>query len=93
MTTLDARPIADTNHNNHEVLLEAEGLKKYFPVTKGLLISKTTGYIKAVDGVSFQIRAGENPRDRGRVWMREEHHGQDAAAARRTHGRNHPLSG
>ncbi|CAI8054730.1 Glutathione import ATP-binding protein GsiA [Geodia barretti] len=42
-----------------EVLLEAEGLKKYFPVTKGLLISKITGWIKAVDGVSFQIRAGE----------------------------------
>ena len=56
MTTLDARPMADTTT---EVLLEAEGLKKYFPVTKGLLISKTTGYIKAVDGISFQIRAGE----------------------------------
>ena len=56
MTTLDARPMTDTTT---EVLLEAEGLKKYFPVTKGLLISKTTGYIKAVDGVSFQIRAGE----------------------------------
>ena len=56
MTTLDARPMADTAT---EVLLEAEGLKKYFPVTKGLLVSKTTGYIKAVDGESFQIRAGE----------------------------------
>ena len=56
MTTFDARPMADTKT---EVLLEAEGLKKYFPVTKGLLISKITGWIKAVDGVSFQIRAGE----------------------------------
>ena len=35
------------------------GLKKYFPVTKGLLISKTTGYIEAVDGVSFDLRPGE----------------------------------
>ena len=28
-------------------------------MTKGLLVSKVTGWIKAVDGVSFQIRAGE----------------------------------
>ena len=42
-----------------EVILEAQDLKKYFPVTKGLLVSKVTGWIKAVDGISFQIRAGE----------------------------------
>lgn len=41
------------------VLLEAQDLKKHFPVTKGLLISKVTGYIRAVDGVSFRVRAGE----------------------------------
>ena len=40
-------------------LLEAVGLKKHFPVTKGLLISKITGHIKAVDGVSFQLWPGE----------------------------------
>ncbi len=40
-------------------LLEAVDLKKYFPVTKGLLISKTVGHIKAVDGVSFQLQPGE----------------------------------
>ena len=34
-------------------------MKKHFAVTKGLLISRVTGWIKAVDGVSFQIRAGE----------------------------------
>ncbi len=41
------------------VLLEARNLKKHFPVTKGLLISKITGWLKAVDGISFQLRAGE----------------------------------
>jgi ABC-type oligopeptide transport system ATPase subunit len=41
------------------VLLQAQDLKKYFPVTIGLLVSKLTGWIKAVDGVWFQIRAGE----------------------------------
>ncbi|MCH8799449.1 MAG: dipeptide ABC transporter ATP-binding protein [Chloroflexi bacterium] len=42
-----------------QVLLEAKNLKKYFPVTKGLLISRITGYIKAVDDISFELRAGE----------------------------------
>ena len=56
MTTLEANPMTQTTN---EVLLEAAGLKKHFPVTKGLLVSKVTGWIKAVDGVSFQIRAGE----------------------------------
>ena len=47
------------NGSDASVLLEARDLKKHFPVTKGLLISKITGWIKAVDGLSFQIRAGE----------------------------------
>lgn len=42
-----------------EVLLEARNLKKYFPVTKGLLLSKVTGYVQAVDGVSFKVHTGE----------------------------------
>ena len=42
-----------------EVLLEARGIKKYFPVTRGIVLSRVTGYVKAVDGISFQLRAGE----------------------------------
>lgn len=41
-----------------EKLLEVNGLKKYFPVTKGFL-KKTVGYVKAVDGVNFHINKGE----------------------------------
>ncbi|MDQ0257804.1 peptide/nickel transport system ATP-binding protein/oligopeptide transport system ATP-binding protein [Evansella vedderi] len=41
-----------------DVLLEVEGLKKYFPVKAGLL-QKTVGHIKAVDDVSFAIKKGE----------------------------------
>ena len=40
-------------------ILETKGIKKYFPVTKGLLFAKTTGWIKAVDGVDFSVGAGE----------------------------------
>jgi peptide/nickel transport system ATP-binding protein len=39
-------------------LLQVEGLKKYFPVRKGLL-RRTVGQIYAVDDVSFAIRPGE----------------------------------
>src|SRR5262245_46549383 len=39
-------------------LLQVEGLKKYFPVRKGLL-RRTVGYVYAVDDVSFAIRPGE----------------------------------
>ena len=52
---------AATSNNGQEgqVILEARDLKKHFPVTRGIILARVTGYIKAVDGVSFQIRAGE----------------------------------
>ncbi|TAJ40093.1 MAG: ATP-binding cassette domain-containing protein [Reyranella sp.] len=40
-------------------LLRVEGLRKHFALTKGILFAKTLGHIKAVDDVSFDIRAGE----------------------------------
>lgn len=40
------------------MLLKVDGLKKYFPIKKGLL-SRIAGYVKAVDGVSFSIKRGE----------------------------------
>src|SRR5690348_5841588 len=39
-------------------LLEVEGLKKHFPIHKGIF-SKVSGYVHAVDGVSFKIERGE----------------------------------
>ncbi|MFW6597193.1 ABC transporter ATP-binding protein [Propionibacteriaceae bacterium Y2011] len=41
-----------------EVILSAEGLKKYYPIRSGVL-RRTVGHVKAVDGVSFDLRAGE----------------------------------
>jgi len=41
-----------------ESIIRVEGIKKYFPVKSGV-IRKTTGYIKAVDGLSFEIIKGE----------------------------------
>jgi oligopeptide transport system ATP-binding protein len=41
-----------------EQLLQVRGLKKYFPIKKGLL-SRVVGHVKAVDGVSFDVHEGE----------------------------------
>ncbi|MEW8969652.1 dipeptide ABC transporter ATP-binding protein [Mesobacillus jeotgali] len=41
-----------------EVLLKVDGLKKYFPITGGIL-GKQTGSVKAVDDISFWVNKGE----------------------------------
>ena len=41
-----------------ETLLQVKGLKKYFPIEKGLL-RRQVGQVKAVDDVSFEIKRGE----------------------------------
>jgi oligopeptide transport system ATP-binding protein len=41
------------------VLVELKNLKVYFPVTRGLVIQRRVGWIKAVDDVSLSIRRGE----------------------------------
>ena len=40
-------------------LLEIRDLKKHFPVMQGLIFQKTIGLVKAVDGVSYTVGAGE----------------------------------
>jgi peptide/nickel transport system ATP-binding protein len=40
------------------VLLDVKGLKKYFPIRRGLL-QKTVGLVKAVDDVTFFVKRGE----------------------------------
>ena len=40
-------------------LLRVENLTKYFPVTQGLIMMKTVGYVQAVDGIDFVINDGE----------------------------------
>lgn len=46
------------NKSQNEILLEVKNLKKHFPIYGGLMGNKVE-YLKAVDGVSFQIRRGE----------------------------------
>jgi oligopeptide/dipeptide ABC transporter ATP-binding protein len=44
--------------NMTKPLLEVRGLKKYFPIKTGFF-NKTTGHVKAVDGVDLQVFPGE----------------------------------
>jgi peptide/nickel transport system ATP-binding protein len=41
-----------------ETILRTENLKTFFPVRKGFL-RRTVGYVRAVDGVSLEVRRGE----------------------------------
>ena len=43
--------------SNDRQILIVNGLKKYFPIKSGIF-SHTTGYVKAVDGVTFSVERG-----------------------------------
>lgn len=40
-----------------QYILRVNGLKKYFPIKSGM-IARTVGYVKAVDGVTFDLKRG-----------------------------------
>ena len=44
---------------NENALVQVNQLKMYFPTRAGSFLNRTTGYIKAVDGISLEIRKGE----------------------------------
>ncbi len=45
--------------SENSVILKVENLVKYFPITQGIVLKRQVGTIKAVDGVSFELRRGE----------------------------------
>ena len=40
-------------------VLQVQGLKKHFPVTRGFIWKKVVGHVQAVDGIDFSIPQGE----------------------------------
>jgi oligopeptide/dipeptide ABC transporter ATP-binding protein len=42
-----------------ETILEVQDLVKHYPVTRGVVFKKTVGHVKAVDGVSLDLKQGE----------------------------------
>ena len=48
----------EPKNKNNKSVLRIEGLKKYFPIRRGFF-QKIHGWVKAVDGVSFEIESGK----------------------------------
>ncbi|MFN3400633.1 MAG: ABC transporter ATP-binding protein [Ferrovibrio sp.] len=54
----EPKGVAAVAHADAPVVMEARDVKVWFPITAGLL-RRTVGHIKAVDGISLSVRAGE----------------------------------
>ncbi|MEU0784376.1 dipeptide ABC transporter ATP-binding protein [Streptomyces sp. NPDC006173] len=54
----DDRAASAKSRDDREVLLRVQGLKKHFPIRKGVL-QRQVAAVKAVDGIDFEVRKGE----------------------------------
>src|SRR5215468_11299697 len=61
VTTTSAAPteIPRPKRPVDEPLLQVTGLEKHFPITRGIVLKKKVGAVHAVDGIDFEVRAGE----------------------------------
>jgi len=59
MTAAVTRSPAPTAADAVEPLLRTEGLQVHFPITQGLILERKIGAVRAVDGVSLDVRRGE----------------------------------
>src|SRR3954468_11123874 len=48
-----------TEPSTGEALVEVRDLVKHFPITKGIIFQKQVGAVRAVDGVTFDVKRGE----------------------------------
>jgi len=51
--------LATTFEQSTDTIIQLDNCQKYFPVTKGLIFQRSIGQVKAVDGISLQIREGQ----------------------------------
>ncbi|MBV9228082.1 MAG: ABC transporter ATP-binding protein, partial [Chloroflexi bacterium] len=42
-----------------KTLLDVRDLKMHFPLTRGIIMQRVVGYVRAVDGISFSIERGQ----------------------------------
>jgi oligopeptide transport system ATP-binding protein len=60
MTTMpDTQAAGSAPGADSDIILDVRDLKMHFPVTSGIIMQRTVAQIKAVDGISFQVKRGE----------------------------------
>ncbi|HYN88694.1 MAG TPA: ATP-binding cassette domain-containing protein, partial [Ardenticatenaceae bacterium] len=47
------------SQNGQDTLLRVDDLKMHFPITEGIVLQRQVGSVKAVDGISFDVKRGE----------------------------------
>ncbi|HEV7625326.1 MAG TPA: dipeptide ABC transporter ATP-binding protein [Streptomyces sp.] len=50
---------AASAYEPREAILEVQDLVKHYPLTQGIVLKRQVGAVKAVDGISFDLRRGE----------------------------------
>jgi oligopeptide transport system ATP-binding protein len=50
---------SDPRSRGESPILEVKDLVKHFPIRQGIVMKRTVGHVKAVDGVSFDLYPGE----------------------------------
>lgn len=56
MTATSSAELISHAADASQVMFEVNSLKVHFPIREGVIFDKTVGHVKAVDGVSFNIR-------------------------------------
>jgi oligopeptide transport system ATP-binding protein len=51
--------MATNGNSKNNTILSNKDLKMYFPITQGIIFQRHIGDIKAVDGISFEVKRGE----------------------------------
>ena len=59
MATTDVATRSEEFTPAGDELLVVQGVKKYFPITRGIIFQKEVASVQAVDGVSLGVRPGE----------------------------------
>ncbi|MFZ1753928.1 MAG: dipeptide ABC transporter ATP-binding protein [Caldilineaceae bacterium] len=57
--TMSQQATKTGNGNAPDSILSVRGLKMHFPITKGVIVQRQVGAIKAVDGLNFDLYRGE----------------------------------